>query len=99
VLPVQHGPEVLAHPGMAAQSSRLPRKSDMTGLNTLRIALSTIAKSHRDLEMLAWVTERRPPKCLDAVEQALLAHLADTEDALAHVRRMQIVNERDDVAA
>ena len=66
----------------------------MKGLNTLRIALGAIAKTHEPLAAAAYVLAVRPPRDLDGIERLLLEHLATVEDALAHVRRMKIAATR-----
>lgn len=63
----------------------------MMGVGVLRIALASLQESVIPLAAAAYAYRNSEPRNLDGLERLLLEHLADVEDALAHVRRMKHV--------
>ncbi len=64
----------------------------MTGSNTLRVHLGSVEHSMTPLIAASFHYKSSEPRNLDGLEQLLIEHLADVENTLAHVRRMQIAN-------
>lgn len=60
----------------------------------LRHLLEHVTSSGTLIAGIAFTLLHRPPRNLEAIEESLTAHLAYTEDALAHVRRMRANRDR-----
>lgn len=65
----------------------------MRGAGVLRVCLGQLKHSMEPLAAASFAYETREPRNLAGLEDLLLQHLADTEEALAHVRRMRIKSE------
>lgn len=61
----------------------------MKGVGTLRIALGQMQTSMMPLTAATYAYQSAEPRNLAGLEALLVDHLADTEEALAHVRRMR----------
>lgn len=64
------------------------------GAAQLRHLLEHVTSSGTIIAGIAFTLRHRPPRNLEAIEESLTAHLAYTEDALAHVRRMRGYRDR-----
>lgn len=69
----------------------------MKGGQTLRICLGALEHSMVPLVAAGFKYRTREPENLDGLERVLIEHLADVEEALAHVRRMRISEAKPDL--
>lgn len=67
----------------------------MRGSGQLRIELDAIEKATDPIRGANWVLKHRPLRDVATLERDLLILLADTENALAHVRLMRAGAEND----